>query len=52
MHLTNDAVQSLSHEYGKYEEGNKVSEMVFSKCFDSLSSEKTKKWDEIKIEMS
>lgn len=25
VHLTNDAVQSKSHDYGKYEEGNKVS---------------------------
>ena len=24
VHLTNDAIQSLSHDYGKYEEGNKV----------------------------
>lgn len=50
--MTNDAVQSLSHDYGKYEEGNKVSEIVFSKYFDSLSSQKIKSWDNIKVEMS
>jgi len=25
VHLTNDAIQSHSSDYGKYEEGNKVS---------------------------
>ena len=31
VHLTNDSIQSQYHEYGKYEEGNKVSEALFSK---------------------
>ena len=42
VHLTNDAIQSMSHEYGKYEEGNKVSEMVFSKYYDGLVRKEAK----------
>ncbi len=34
VHLTNDAVQSQSNDYGKYEEGNKVSETIFSRFID------------------
>lgn len=31
VHLTNDAIQSQSADYGKYEEGNKLSEALFQK---------------------
>ena len=52
VHLTNDAIQSMSHEYGKYEEGNKVSEVVFSKYFDGLQKKESKMWSDMKREMS
>jgi tubulin---tyrosine ligase len=31
MHLTNDAVQKQSQDYGKYEAGNKISYSDFDK---------------------
>lgn len=34
VHLTNDAVQSHSADYGKFEEGNKVAEIVFARFID------------------
>jgi hypothetical protein len=34
VHLTNDAVQAHSADYGKFEEGNKVAETIFSKFID------------------
>lgn len=40
IHLTNDAIQSESEAYGKYEPGNKVSYRDFDKYLKSLGSEK------------
>ena len=40
VHLTNDAVQKRSNEYGKYEKGNKLSYEDFQKY---LSSPRMKK---------
>lgn len=34
IHLTNDAVQKKSDDYGKYEKGNKISFDEFSKYLD------------------
>ena len=39
MHLTNDAVQIKSDDYGKYEAGNKLSYADFQKYLDSNFSE-------------
>lgn len=38
IHLTNDAIQSESESYGKYETGNKVSYRDFDKYLKSLGS--------------
>ena len=35
MHLTNDAVQDRNEEYGKYEQGNKVSQKDFATYLQS-----------------
>jgi hypothetical protein len=40
IHLTNDAVQKYDREYGKYEEGNKISYSEFQRYLDSAHSEK------------
>ena len=37
IHLTNDAVQKKSEDYGKFESGNKVSCLTFGAIFDLLS---------------
>jgi tubulin polyglutamylase TTLL1 len=37
IHLTNDAVQKNSEEYGKYEDGNKLSFVDLQRYLDSLS---------------
>ena len=34
IHLTNDAVQKKSEDYGKYESGNKLSYLEFQNFFD------------------
>ena len=34
IHLTNDAVQKKSEDYGKYENGNKISFSDFQKYLD------------------
>lgn len=34
MHLTNDAIQKFSEDYGKYEPGNKISFNEFQKYLD------------------
>lgn len=34
VHLTNDAIQAQSACYGRYEEGNKLSEPLFEKYID------------------
>ena len=34
IHLTNDAVQKKSDDYGKYEKGNKISYEDFSKYLE------------------
>ena len=34
IHLTNDAIQKESYEYGKFEEGNKVSYTDLQRYFD------------------
>ncbi len=36
IHLTNDAVQKKSEDYGKYENGNKISFGDFQKYLDNL----------------
>ena len=36
VHLTNDAVQKYSEEYGKYESGNKMSYADFQKYIDTV----------------
>jgi len=47
IHLTNDAVQKNSDDYGKYEKGNKISFEEFSKWlvidFNSIIYPKIKK---------
>ena len=35
IHLTNDAVQKKSDDYGKFEAGNKLSYLDFQKYLDS-----------------
>ena len=40
MHLTNDAVQKKSEDYGKYENGNKVSFADFEKYLEASCPEK------------
>lgn len=35
VHLTNDAVQKYSTDYGKYEKGNKISYAEFQKYLDT-----------------
>jgi hypothetical protein len=35
IHLTNDAVQKKSEDYGKYENGNKISFADFQKYLDN-----------------
>ena len=35
MHLTNDSIQNCSENYGKYEDGNKISYQQFQKYLDS-----------------
>lgn len=40
IHLTNDAVQKFSQDYGKYENGNKMSLHDFQKYLKHLSSNK------------
>lgn len=40
IHLTNDAVQKKSEDYGKYENGNKISFGDFQKYLDNSVSDK------------
>ncbi len=40
IHLTNDAVQKKSEDYGKYENGNKISFADFQKYLDNSSQDK------------
>lgn len=40
IHLTNDAVQKKSEDYGKYENGNKISFSDFQKYLDNSYPEK------------
>lgn len=40
IHLTNDAVQKKGEDYGKYENGNKISFSEFQKYLDSLAGQK------------
>ena len=35
IHLTNDAIQKKSEDYGKYENGNKISFQDFQKYLDT-----------------
>ena len=34
IHLTNDAVQKKGEEYGKFEQGNKISFLEFQRYLD------------------
>ena len=36
IHLTNDAVQNKSEDYGKYEQGNKLSFQEFQRYLEHL----------------
>lgn len=38
IHLTNDAVQKYSEEYGKYEKGNKISYQSFQEYLHKLQN--------------
>lgn len=40
VHLTNDAIQKNSANYGKYEEGNKISYAEFQRYMDSTYPDK------------
>lgn len=40
IHLTNDAIQKNCNQYGKYEEGNKLSYAQFQRYLDSAYPEK------------
>ena len=40
IHLTNDAIQKGNPNYGKYEEGNKISYSEFQRYLDTTLSEK------------
>ena len=44
-HLTNDAIQKYSSDYGKYEKGNKVSYSDFQKYLNSTYKSRTSKYD-------
>jgi tubulin polyglutamylase TTLL1/tubulin monoglycylase TTLL3/8 len=39
IHLTNDAIQKKSENYGKFEPGNKLSYNEFQKHFDQNASD-------------
>ena len=41
-HLTNDAVQKCSSDYGKFEKGNKISYSDFQKYMDVFTGTKVK----------
>ena len=40
IHLTNDAIQKQVPDYGKYEEGNKLSYSEFQRYIDNIYPEK------------
>lgn len=40
IHLTNDAIQKNSENYGKYEEGNKLSYSTFQRYLDNTMPQK------------
>lgn len=42
IHLTNDAVQKKGEDYGKYENGNKISFGDFQKYLDNLGGNEKK----------
>jgi hypothetical protein len=42
IHLTNDAVQKKGEDYGKYENGNKISFGDFQKYLDNLGGTEKK----------
>lgn len=42
MHLTNDAIQKNSDEYGKYEKGNKISYDKFQEYLNKTLKKKQK----------
>ena len=39
IHLTNDAVQKKSQDYGKFESGNKISYTDFQRYLDNQNTE-------------
>lgn len=43
MHLTNDAIQKHSEDYGKYESANKLSYIEFQRYIDFSMGEKAVK---------
>ena len=51
VHLTNDAVQKKSEDYGKYENGNKVSFQDFQKYLDSTHPDKNYSFGDIQAGM-
>jgi len=44
VHLTNDAIQKYSDDYGKYEPGNKISFNEFQKYVDHTTHGKLNFW--------
>lgn len=55
IHLTNDAVQKKSDDYGKFEPGNKLSYTEFQEYLDSVNSGinfRTTIWERIKSTIS
>ena len=44
IHLTNDSVQKKSEDYGKFENGNKISFQDFQKYLDTSYQEKNYKF--------
>jgi hypothetical protein len=45
VHLTNDAIQKYSEEYGKYEPGNKLSFNEFQKYLDNTTHGRFNFWE-------
>ena len=43
IHLTNDAIQKYSYNYGKYEPGNKLTYSELQRHFDSLPKHNSSK---------
>jgi hypothetical protein len=51
VHLTNDAVQAHSQDYGRYEEGNKLGEGSFGRWLDEEGRRAGRDWAGVRAEM-